>query len=89
MGGDGLTSTTTVRRRRVDGWLAVVAGGAYVSLGPLAVLDPQDLERSLFRVMNGTSGPASVLRVPQQLGTPWLLLGLLPSLIGAYFMFWR
>jgi membrane-associated phospholipid phosphatase len=62
-----------VRRRPADGWLAVLAGGAYVGLGPLAALDPKDLERSVFRFMNGSTGPAPVLRVPQQLGTPWLL----------------
>lgn len=57
----------------MDAWLAVLAGGAYVGLGPLAARDPHHPERGLFRVVNGTSGPVPVLRVPQQLGTPWLL----------------
>ena len=62
-----------VRRRGVDAWLAAVTGAGYVGLGPLAVLDPTRLERSVCRAVDGRSGSAPALRVPQQLGTPWLL----------------
>jgi len=62
-----------VRRRSVDAWLAAATAAGYVGLGPLVGLDPTRLERSVFRAMNGRSGSVPALRVPQQLGTPWLL----------------
>jgi membrane-associated phospholipid phosphatase len=65
-----------VRRRSSDGWVALAAGVAYAGLVPAARLDPSDLERRVFRFMNGTTGSAPPLRVPQQLGTPWLVPGL-------------
>jgi undecaprenyl-diphosphatase len=65
-----------VRRRKVDAWLALTAGAGYVGLVALTVLDPKRLERLAFRAMNGSTGPAPILRVPQQLGTPWLLPGI-------------
>lgn len=79
-----MNRTVGVRRRKADLRLALVSGAAYVGLAPLARLDPAGIERTVFRTMNGTSGPASALRVPQQLGTPWLLpaLGLVGLLTG-------
>jgi len=65
-----------VRRRRLDGWLALAAGAGYAGLVPLARLDPLRLERLAFRAMNGSTGSVPALRVPQQLGTPWLLPGI-------------
>jgi hypothetical protein len=61
----------------VDARVALAAGVGYAGLVPLARLDPKRLERVAFRAMNGTSGgPVPALRVPQQLGTPWLLPGI-------------
>lgn len=56
--------------------MALAAGAGYVGLVPLARLDPTGPERRLFRAMNGTTwGSLPALRVPQQLGTPWVLPG--------------
>lgn len=62
------------RRRPRDRVVAVTAGLAYLGLGPLAARDPQLWERVVFRAVNHDArGSAPLLRVPQQLGTPWLL----------------
>lgn len=66
-------STLRARHRAVDGWVAAASGVVYVGLGALAARDPQSRERALFRAINHGGGSAHVLRVPQQLGTPWLL----------------
>lgn len=65
-----------IRRRKVDAWLALAGCAGYAGLVPLTSLDPKRLERRAFRAINGTSGSVPVLRVPQQLGTPWLLPGI-------------
>jgi membrane-associated phospholipid phosphatase len=62
-----------VRRRPADKRLAAAAGLLYLGLGPLAARDPHRWERRLFSAVNSRGGSLSALRVPQQLGTPWLL----------------
>ena len=71
-----VVDAAAVRRRKLDGWLALAASAGYVGLVPLARLDPMRPERFAFRAMNGTTGSVPALRVPQQLGTPWLLPGI-------------
>jgi undecaprenyl-diphosphatase len=53
----------------------VALGSGALSLGlmTLAPGDPTHLEEALFQTANGTGGALPPLRVPQQLGTPWLL----------------
>ena len=65
--------TTLCRPRRRDAWLAVVCGGAYVALGAAAVRDAGAWERRSFRKVNQVRGVMPVLRLPQQMGTPWVL----------------
>jgi membrane-associated phospholipid phosphatase len=60
-------------RRESDIWLAGVCGTAYIALGAWSAHSPHPRERALFRAVNRRGGAAPVLRVPQQLGTPWLL----------------
>ena len=62
-----------VRRRATDARVALGAALAYVALGPLAARDAKRWERAAFHAVNGTGGSLPPLRVPQQLGTPWLL----------------
>ena len=71
-----MTRAAGVRRRKADGWLALTAGAGYVALVPLTVLDPKRLERLAFLAVNGSTGAVPVLRLPQQLGTPWILPGM-------------
>ena len=61
------------RRRRADAWLALGAGLAYVGLGVLCAAVPPGWERRLLHRVQRTGGSLSALRVPQQLGTPWML----------------
>jgi membrane-associated phospholipid phosphatase len=62
-----------VRRRPADKQLAAVAGLLYLGLGPMATRDPHRWERGIFSAVNNSGGSMPALRVPQQLGTPWLL----------------
>jgi membrane-associated phospholipid phosphatase len=61
------------RRRAADGRLAVACAAASVAVGALAAGDPSPWEQGLFRAVNRRGGSAPLLRLPQQLGTPWLL----------------
>jgi membrane-associated phospholipid phosphatase len=67
-------------RRIADGWIALVTGLGYVGLAPLAARDPGSWERTAFRTVNHTGGKIHALRIPQQMGTPWVLPGL--ALLG-------
>ncbi len=67
-------------RRPVDRWLALAAATAYVGLGVAVRGKPGRRERSLFDALNHDLGSRPLLRVPQQLGTPWVLPAL--SLAG-------
>jgi membrane-associated phospholipid phosphatase len=67
------TVPSQVRRRPADKRLAAVAGLLYLGLGPLASRDPHRWERGLFSAVNSGGGSMPALRIPQQLGTPWLL----------------
>ena len=62
-----------VRRREADARVALGAALAYVALAPLAARDPKSWEQRVFHAVNGTGGSLPPLRVPQQLGTPWLM----------------
>lgn len=70
----------TSRWRDADGWAALATGTAYLVLARLAAGEPGPAEKRAFGTANG-EGAVPVLRVPQQLGTPWLLPAL--SLLGA------
>jgi membrane-associated phospholipid phosphatase len=72
--------TTGVRRRRADAWLALASGALSVALLPLAAADLPRLERTLFDKANRAGYALPALRIPQQLGTPWLLPTM--SLVG-------
>lgn len=52
-----------------------MSGLAYLMLGELAGRRPDRWERKAFRTVNHNGGHLSVLRIPQQLGTPWVLPG--------------
>ncbi|MDX6300513.1 MAG: hypothetical protein QOF53_1727 [Nocardioidaceae bacterium] len=65
--------TARVRRRRADAWLTLGTGVLSVILLPLAAADLPRLERTLFDKANRTGHALPALRIPQQLGTPWLL----------------
>lgn len=71
-----------VTRHRFDGWRALAALAGYLALGLLAPRGPARWERTAFRALN-RGGTIHPLRVPQQLGTPWVLPGI--SLLA----FWR
>lgn len=45
----------------------------YVALAAVTTDAPASLERWAFRTMNGTKEDQEELRLPQQLGTPWVL----------------
>jgi undecaprenyl-diphosphatase len=64
------------RRRPEDRTLAAVALACYAMLAPFARRDPGRIESALFSAVNGLADDAPLLRVPQQLGTPWLLVAL-------------
>ena len=65
-------SVTAVVRHPVDGWLSVATGLAFAALGPFATRTAHRAERATLSRVNG--GPElQVLRLPQQLGTPWAL----------------
>jgi undecaprenyl-diphosphatase len=58
--------------RRLDGWIALGSGLAYIALGTVSGRRAPDWEKAAVRFANGR-GEAPVLRLPQQLGTPWTL----------------
>jgi len=53
--------------------MAAGCGLVFVGLGAVAAGHPHRWERGLFRVANQGGGSIPALRIPQQLGTPWLL----------------
>lgn len=65
-------SATTTRRRSADAWLALTAGTGYAALAVACGRDPARWESRAFRELNHT-GRTPALRLPQQLGTPWVL----------------
>jgi hypothetical protein len=64
---------------RLDGWIALGSGLAYVVLGVVSARRTPDWERAALRAAN-RGGDAPLLRLPQQLGTPWSLPAL--ALVG-------
>ncbi|WP_246456231.1 hypothetical protein [Nocardioides mesophilus] len=52
---------------------AVLAAGAYVGTGVLFRGRPGPVEQAVFSTANHGARRHAVLRVPQQLGTPWTL----------------
>jgi undecaprenyl-diphosphatase len=60
-------------RRPADRWAALVAAGAYVGLGVAVRGRPGRREWQAFRATNHDTRSRPLLRVPQQLGTPWVL----------------
>jgi undecaprenyl-diphosphatase len=64
--------TATVRTP-VDGWAALLAGASYLGLAVAVRGEPAGAERALFRATNHDMPTLRLLRVPQQLGTPWVL----------------
>lgn len=68
-------SVTTVTLPR-DRWLALAGFTGYVLLGWRFRHAPGRLEQRAFALMNHHGKNHPVLRVPQQLGTPWMLPGL-------------
>src|SRR4051794_19584159 len=63
---------TDVVRHRVDGWLALGCGLGCAALGAVATRTAPRWEQAVLTAVNG--GPdLPLLRVPQQLGTPWAL----------------
>jgi len=77
-----MSGTRAARRRGTDAVVALAAGVLSTALLPLAVDDPRRSERSAFDLANGIEHELPALRIPQQLGTPWLL----PTM--AAFGFW-
>ena len=75
---DTLIRRTAVRRTR-DGRRAGLAGLGYLTLATVAARSADRWERASFRKVN-QGGKAPVLRLPQQMGTPWVLPAL--ALIG-------
>lgn len=71
-----------VFRRHGDAGLALGGWCVYLAAAPLAARDPERWERRLFTIVNEGNGSTPVLRVPQQLGTPWVL----PAM--SVFAFW-
>jgi len=71
-----------IRRRTRDRWLSLLSGGAYLALAAVAARNPQRWERRTFPRINHNGGTLSALRLPQQMGTPWML----PSI--GLFGFW-
>jgi len=65
--------------RRLDGWIALGSGLAYVVLGAVSGRRAPDWEQAALRAAN-RRGEAPALRLPQQLGTPWTLPAL--ALVG-------
>jgi membrane-associated phospholipid phosphatase len=68
-----VTSAPPFRRRRVDAWIALGAGLAYLGIALLSQGDPPGWEQALFYAGNDAGGAIPPLRLPQQLGTPWVL----------------
>lgn len=66
--------TATVRFRR-DGWTAVAGLAGYLVLGWRFQDPPGTLEQRLFAAVNHAGTTHPLLRLPQQLGTPWTLPG--------------
>jgi membrane-associated phospholipid phosphatase len=65
--------------RRLDGWIALGSGLAYVTLGAVSARRAPDWEKAALLAAN-RRGDAPLLRLPQQLGTPWTLPAL--ALLG-------
>lgn len=61
------------RRRTGDIRLAAAAGAGYLALGALAARTARPWERKTFHRMNHDAGHVPLLRLPQQMGTPWVL----------------
>lgn len=68
-------------RRRLDGWIALGSGVAYVALGAVSARREADWEKAALLAAN-RRGEAPLLRLPQQLGTPWTLPAL--ALLGLW-----
>jgi hypothetical protein len=66
-------STALTLRRRSERWTAVVSAMLYVAVGTVCGGEPGRRERRLFAAANHDVGHQALLRVPQQLGTPWVL----------------
>jgi membrane-associated phospholipid phosphatase len=71
-----LGTTRLSRRLPRDGRLALVCAVAYAGAGAAASRHARRWEHTAFHEVNHALGSAPVLRVPQQLGTPWMLPGL-------------
>ncbi len=63
-------------REPTDAWTAVLAGTLYVALGAVCRGTPGHPDRRLFAAPNHDHTTRTLLRVPQRLGTPWVLPGL-------------
>lgn len=62
-----------IARRTEDRRRAQLTGAGYFALAAFAGGSAHRWERASFREVNGGSGLMPLLRVPQQLGTPWVL----------------
>jgi membrane-associated phospholipid phosphatase len=62
-----------VLRRTMDRTAALTGAVIYSALAYVAAGGPDKWERGSFREVNHTGGLMPVLRVPEQLGTPWVL----------------
>lgn len=62
-----------IARRAEDRRRAQLTAAGYLALAAFAGGSADRWERESFREVNGESGLMPVLRVPQQLGTPWVL----------------
>jgi membrane-associated phospholipid phosphatase len=71
-----LGTTRLPQRLPRDGWVALIGAGAYAGTAALASRHARQWERRTFNAVNHGVGRAPALRVPQQLGTPWMLPGL-------------
>jgi membrane-associated phospholipid phosphatase len=66
------TSAGTVTLGR-DRYTAALAAIAYLSLGWRYRHPPRTIERRIFAQLNHHDNDLNLLRLPQQLGTPWVL----------------
>jgi undecaprenyl-diphosphatase len=85
MTGSGTTSKAAVRNVALprDRWLAAAGLVGYAGLGWRFRHPPRGLEQQVFAAINHHGKDHPVLRVPQQLGTPWILPGLA---LGAFWL---
>ena len=63
-------------REPTDAWTALCAGTLCVTLGGVTRGTPGGPDRWLFAALNHNQTTRALLRLPQQLGTPWVLPGL-------------